>query len=358
MSQRGILGPMDQNKRIETMKRTFRYIQSIVVFILIISTPLFGGEEKKKVAQTGFQFLSVMSDARASALAGAVTSLPMGSSALFFNPATMTEMEGSLDVTASLNEWIADIKHNTFSVAFKPGNGNLGVFGVSIQSVDYGEIIGTIVDGSNPEGYSKIDDPIKPTALGIGLGYAKALSDRFSVGGQVRWVKQDLGESIVPAGIAENDTTTEKVSNKLNPLAFDFGTLFKTGIKSLAFGMSVRNFSKEIKYADEGFQLPLVFTMGISMDIMDLFEISGPEQSLYLSVDATHYRSHAEQLIVGLDYTLMNFLSVRGGYVSSNDEDGLNFGFGVSHFGLTIDYAYTPFGVFDKVQRMTVRFAM
>ena len=339
------------------MKRTFRYIQSIMVFILIISTPLFGGEEKKKVAQTGFQFLSVVSDARASALAGAVTTLSMGSSALFFNPAVMTEMDGFIDVTASQNNWIADIKHNAFSIAIRPGTGNWGVFGVSVQTVDYGEVLGTIVDGSSPDGYLDIGT-IEPTALGIGLGYAKALSDRFSVGGQVRWVKQDLGESVVPVSITESDTTTEKVLNELSPLAFDFGTLFKTGIKSLAFGMSIRNFSKEIKYADEGFQLPLVFTMGISMDMMDLFEIGGPAQSLYLSVDATHYRSHAEQLIVGVDYTLMDFLSLRGGYVSSNDEDGLNFGFGVSHFGLTIDYAYTPFGVFDKVQRMTVRFAM
>jgi hypothetical protein len=350
------MNPVEQLKRMETMKRTVCYMQSIVVFLLIISTSLFG-EEKKKVAQTGFQFLSVISDARASALAGAVTSLSMGSSGLFFNPAVITEMDGFLDVTASLNQWIADINHNAFSLAFKPGTGNWGVFGVSVQAVDYGEVLGTIVDGSNPEGYQDIGI-IKPTALGIGLGYAKALSDRFSVGGQVRWVRQDLGESSIPVSITASDTTTEKVTNELNPLAFDFGTLFKTGIKSLTFGMSVRNFSKEIKYAEEGFQLPLVFAMGISMNMMDLFEIGGPEQSLYLSVDATHYRSHAEQLIVGVDYTLMKFLSIRGGYVSSNDEDGLNFGFGVSHFGLTIDYAYAPFGVFDNVQRMTVRFAM
>jgi hypothetical protein len=341
----------------ETMKRkVLGNIEIIGLVILMISVSLMG-EERKKVAQTGFQFLSVTSDARAAGMAGAVTTLPMGSSALFFNPAVMTEMSGWLDMTASQNQWIADIKHNAFSLAIKPGTGNWGVFGVSVQAVDYGEVLGTVVDAANPEGYQDIGI-IEPSAFGIGLGYAKALSDRFSVGGQVRLVKQDLGESIVPVSITTEDTTTEKVLNELSPLAFDFGTLLKTGIKSLAFGMSVRNFSKEIKYADEGFQLPLVFTMGISMNVMDLFEIGGPEQSLYVSVDATHDRSHAEQLIVGVDYTLMKLLSIRGGYVSSNDEDGLNFGIGVSHYGLTFDYAYAPFGVFDKVQRMTVRFAM
>jgi hypothetical protein len=339
------------------MKRASRTIEIAAVLVIMLSTSLFGEEERRKVAQTGFQFLSITSDARAAAMAGAVTTLPMGSSGLFFNPAVMTEMDGLIDMTASQNDWIADIKHNAFSLAVKPGAGNWGVFGVSVQSVDYGEVLGTVVDASSPEGYRDLGT-IEPTALSIGLGYAKALSDRFSIGAQARWVKQDLGESIVPLSITAEDTTTEEVLNKLTPLAFDFGTIFKTGIKSLTFGMSVRNFSKEIKYVDEGFQLPLVFTMGVSMNVMDLVEIGGPAQSLYLSVDATHYRSHTEQLIVGLDYTLMHLLSIRGGYVSGNDEDGLNFGIGISHFGLTFDYAYTPFGVFDKVQRMTVRFAM
>lgn len=54
----------------------------------------------------------------------------------------------------------------------------------------------------------------------------------------------------------------------------------------------------------------------------------------------------------------MDMLSLRGGYVSSNDENGLSFGLGVSHFGVGLDYAYTPFGVFDKVQRMSARFTL
>jgi hypothetical protein len=53
----------------------------------------------------------------------------------------------------------------------------------------------------------------------------------------------------------------------------------------------------------------------------------------------------------------MNVLSLRGGYISSNDESGLTFGIGVSQFNFTFDYAYTPYGIFDNVQRMTARFS-
>ncbi|MBN2105622.1 PorV/PorQ family protein, partial [bacterium] len=313
--------------------------------------------ENQKLAQTGFQFLSVVSDARASALGEAMTSLETGSSALFFNPAGMANMEGMIDVTASDNRWIADIRHNTFSLALSPANGEYGVLGFSLQTVDYGDFYGTRVDKSTDLGY--VDTEIfQLTAMSAGVGYAKRLTDRFSVGGQVRWVEQDLGKSIVPVISTELDTTEGEEKNRLNPMAFDFGTQFKTGYKSLVFGMSVRNFSKEIKYVEEGFQLPLVFNLGISMDVLDFMGDRSIDHALIVSLDASHYRSHPEQVKVGLDYRLLNMLSVRGGYISNNDESGLSFGVGIQSFGLCLDYAYTPFGVFDKVQRMTARFSL
>jgi hypothetical protein len=301
------------------------------------------------------QFLSVVSDAHAAAMANAVTSLPLRSASLFFNPAGMSEA-GFLDVAVSRNQWIADIKHSTLSLSINPAQGDYGVIGVSVQVVDYGEILGTVVANNN-QGYLDYQDlglsNPRPSGLAIGLGYAKALSDRFSVGGQVRWVRQDLGESIVPL-----DTSTTKVRNKLSPLVFDFGTLFKTGFKSLAFGMSVRNFSGEAKYASEAFELPLTFTLGLSMDLMDFVGDRSLIRSVVVSVDAVHNRDYREQIFAGAECNIFDFFALRGGYITNSDEAGPTLGFGLSRYGLDVDYAYTPFGVFDKVQRFTVRFSL
>jgi hypothetical protein len=148
------------------------------------------------------------------------------------------------------------------------------------------------------------------------------------------------------------------VGNKLNPLVFDFGTQFKTGYKSLTFGMSVRNFSQEIQYVYEQFQLPLVFTLGISMDLMDLIGKVPLNQSLYMCVDASHYRDHPEQLKIALEYKVMNMLALRAGYMSNSDEtNGLSYGVGISQFGLAFDYSFTPHKVFNNIQRMTARFS-
>jgi len=341
----------------ETINRTI-----LIGLLLACLTSTGPAQENKKLAQSGFQFLSVVSDARAAAMGEAMTSLQTGSSALFFNPAGMADLQGTADITASSNQWIADIKHYTFSFAVKPFHGDYGVLGFSVQSVDYGIFYGTRFNRADPKGYDDLGT-FKINALALGVGYAKQLTDHFSVGGHVRWVHQNLGESVVPQfaqldTIPGVDTTGVMKSNKLNPFVFDFGTQFRTGIKSLVFGMSIRNFSTEVKYAEEGIQAPLVFTLGISMNMFDLFGEMPLEQELYLSVDACHHRDHPDQVKVGLDYRVMNTISLRGGYVSSNDEDAFSFGLGVSRFGFAFDYSYTPFGVFDKVQRFTARFSL
>ena len=74
-----------------------------------------------------------------------------------------------------------------------------------------------------------------------------------------------------------------------------------------------------------------------------------------IDIDASHYRSRAEQVKIGLDWQLLKVLSLRCGYITNEDESGLTFGIGVSKFGFTFDYAYTPYGVFNQVQRLTVR---
>ena len=149
---------------------------------------------------------------------------------------------------------------------------------------------------------------------------------------------------------------TGRAINKLSPFVFDFGTQFRTGIKSLVFGMSVRNFSGEVEYAKEGFQAPLVFTLGISMNVLDIIDEDPLDHALNVSIDASHYRDHPEQLKIGFEYRIMDLLSLRGGYITNNNESGMSYGVGVSKFGFAFDYCYTPFGVFNKVQRMTARF--
>jgi len=73
------------------MKTIFK---SIVIGIVVgcLTIPVELSAKNEKLAQAGFEFLSVVSDARAAAMADAMTSLQIGSSALFFNPAGMANI--------------------------------------------------------------------------------------------------------------------------------------------------------------------------------------------------------------------------------------------------------------------------
>jgi hypothetical protein len=349
------------------MKKILIQIFLQTIFMIIVFRGA-GAQENQKLAQTGLGFLSVVSDARAASMAEAVTSLQTNSSSLFFNPAGMSWMENFFDISLSANQWIADIKHYSLGMAISPFHGDYGVVGFSVQYVDYGNFIETRVNKSTDKGYDDIGI-FKLNALAIGVGYAKRLTNRFSVGGQVRWARQDLGSSSIPnpfKSVAVFDSSGNTIGyrdsamtglNKVTPLVFDFGTQFKMGIKSLVFGMSVRNFSGDIQYARESFQTPLTFTLGISMNLMDLLEEVPMDQVLNMSIDASHYRDHPEQLKIGAEYRIMNTLSLRCGYVTNSDESAMSYGIGVTKFGFDFDYSYTPFGVFNNVQRMTARFS-
>lgn len=320
------------------------------IFTLILCSGALA--ENIKYAQTGFQFLSVPADARSAALAEAVTSLEMNSRSSFANPACLGFMGKTVDITLSSNTWIADIVHNNFSVSFNPLGGRYGTVGMTFRSVNYGEIQGAAVSSSDPDGYI-LTNIITPTANAIGFSYAKKLNDRFAVGGQISRATMDFGNMEISA--SETGDSTTFVSYSKSPIAIDFGTIYAMGIESLQFGMSVRNFSGEVKYENEGFQLPLAFTLGFSADVMDFTPLK-KSQSLIVSIDATHFRERPEQIKVGLEYTLMNFLALRGGYVSNSDENTFSFGIGVSKFGFGFDYAYVPFESFDAVQMMTLSF--
>jgi hypothetical protein len=333
-----------------------QFITICLLAITLIGSPTFLSYGQIKLAQTGFNFVGVSSDARAGAMGDAMTSLIGYRDALFHNPATMAEMHSLVNASFSVNSWIADIKYLSFGVVISPHSGDYGVIGISVQTVDYGDVQGTMVY-NNKDGYIDIGN-MNPEALAIGIGYAKMISDRFGVGGQVRFAYQSLGKSVVP------DIYTGQLKSKqnvANVIAFDFGTIYRTGIKSLVFGMSVRNFSKEVKFEEEGFQLPLLFSIGISANVLDFTKWAGSNHSLLLSVDATHPRAHPEQLKFGLEYEFKKTIALRAGYITNNSEDGITYGVGFSSSGLNIssgafqvDYSYTPFGVFDNVQRFTV----
>ncbi len=319
--------------------------------------PGFQDPDVEKSAQTGFKFLSLSLDPRASAMAGALTSQGLaGSTGMFYNPATMANMTGMVDVAIMQTQFIADINYNAGSIAFSPRDGLYGVFGISVVAVDYGELEETIYD---PSTTFRDIGTFSPTALAVGFGYARSLSDRFAIGGNIKYALQDLGTFAV--GGDDSGGLSSKEYSK-GTAAFDFGVLYNTGFRSMNFAMSVRNFSPELRYEQENFELPLTFRIGVSMNMLDLTNVNGDLHSFVLAVDAERPRDFAEQLRIGGEYMFLNTFSLRAGYAFPTDTEGMNLGVGlqreISGFGFAVNYAYTAYDVFDAVHRIGIQISL
>jgi hypothetical protein len=347
------------------ISRQFSECAILVATMALLMAFTAGAQERTdaKLAQTGMKFLSVGLSARQAAMADAFTAAEGNSVAMFYNPAGMARLGEYAEAAVGQVKWIADIKQSYAAIAFSPSGGDYGVLGLSFQYSDYGDIQATILANNN-DGYLDIGT-IHPNAYAIGLGYARALTDKFSIGGNVKYVRQDLGNGTTDAsytGTAGKYTgaTLTQGGNALNVIAFDFGLMYRTGFKSLTLGMAVRNFAREVKYQKEGFQLPLSFRLGASMNVFDLTGFNRESQALLITVDAEHARDFPEQVKVGAEYVFMNMISARVGFVGPSDEHDLSYGLGFqtalagTQFGL--DYAYTPFGIFNNVQRFSLRF--
>ncbi|UCH62009.1 MAG: PorV/PorQ family protein [Fidelibacterota bacterium] len=323
-----------------------------------------GDGEYTKRAQTSMKFLSFSVDARAAALGDAMTGQEEASAiAMFYNPAAMARFEGTISAAAGMAQWIADINYNSAAVMFRPAGGLFGVFGVTAMLVDYGDLQGTI-RFDNDAGFVETE-VFTPSANVFGIGYARALTDRFVVGGNAKYASEDLGYARVSLkeGVDESAAGAradyEELEIKQSAFAFDFGVIYRTGFKSLTFAMTARNFSKDVVYeeAEETQEIPLIFRIGIALDLMDFTGMDKNMHSLMLAVDTERPRDYYEQVKVGAEYTLMNTFSLRAGYVTPSDEQGISFGAGIKMFGFGVDFAYTDFGIFDQVYRTTVKVA-
>ncbi|MCC5925144.1 MAG: PorV/PorQ family protein [Bacteroidetes bacterium] len=335
-----------------------KHLSKLLIATLLLSVFTFvDSYAQEKRAQTTMKFLSAPLSARATGMGDAVTAVETGSMGIFYNPAALGFQESLFDVSMGNVSWIADIDYQYAALTFRPRNGLYGVFGLSMMSTNYGEMTETVRQDSEL-GY-QILGTFSPSAFAFGVTYAKAISNQFSVGGNVRYAELDLANAITARSTSEPDGFSRE-RFKADTFTIDFGVLFKTGFESLNFAMSLRNYSREISYIRDTQELPLTFRIGLAMDILDLTSVNQDLHRLIVSVDANRPRDYYEQLMIGAEYTFANRIHLRSGYVFPSDEQDFSFGVGVSQgiadrYGIKADFSHSAFGNFSNVNRLSIQ---
>jgi hypothetical protein len=306
-------------------------IKTIITFILLGSIFSFA-QDFKKTATSGFVFLQIPVTARSASLGESSVALSdLGSSSVFTNPAGLGFNERDHSFSASYSPWIADIKHYAAAYSIKS---DLGVWAISALAVDYGTMKKT-KKTAGQKVYEVLGD-FSANAIAIGLSYSRALTDKFSFGVSVKYVREGIDEY--------------SASNVL----FDGGILYYTGFKSLRIGASIQNFGVETKYINDPFKMPSVLKLGMAAELL------GDMKSDYRVtgiVEALHPNDGDERMNAGLEIGWKNMIFLRGGYKFFYDEETYSFGVGVNPsttIPVSVDFSFADYARLGNILRFTL----
>ena len=303
--------------------------------------------------------------ARPLGMGGAFTGIANDATTAYWNPGGLSRVPRS-EFTFAYTEWLVQTKFNWFGAAFKLDDDN--AVSLFVNQLDYGDEEVTTIASPNGTG-----ERWKAQDIAVGVSYARNLTDRFSVGGTVKYISQSIWN--------ENATA----------FAVDIGLLFYTPLNGLSLGMNISNFGTEMKLDGEdlllpadidpshegnnssissklqtdSWPLPLVFAVGVGYNVFDT-----EEWRWTLATDADVPGNQSTYLNFGTELVWNNNISLRAGYsklelrtldntyIDRKAEEGLTAGIGVQYdfgdFFAKFDFSYTKFGIFDQISRFSL----
>ena len=331
-------------------------------------------ETPNRQGTRGANFTHIGIGARAGAMAGAVGSSTLGPMAWFWNPggASVTEefqlvagrqnLYEDLDITQS---------YAAFSLPLLGGN-----VGFSLNTLSSGDILRTTE--ANPFGERLGGASFQWTSTVAGIGYARRLTDRLSVGGQAKYIRE---------GITDAGTSWA---------AIDVGTQFNTGLYGVVLGGAIKNIggtsrakgaviqrvittsdnsalteSRRVDLYTRMTEIPVIFQFSLGSEILgtanSLLGGAGGSNTLTGEVAVTDGTDISTQYALGLEYGFRNIVFLRGGKRMFNDDRDRGSGYGAiglaGGFGLRFpvwgrpvrfDYSYQDAGPLQNIQIFSI----
>jgi hypothetical protein len=288
--------------------------------------------------------------ARGVAMGESFVAVANDASALYWNPAGLAQ---SLEnqAFAAHTEYVADIKHDYLGVTYHLTSSD--AVGIALSSLHMKDM--EITTETQPLGtgrYFTFGD------VGIGISYARKMTDQFSFGATIRYVEETLDVL------------------KMRSVMVDLGTYYWTGLGTSRFAVVISNFGEDVApkgtitelngtsvKSFQAFSLPTLFKLGLALD-----PLLTDDQRLTTSVQLNHPNDNAENVRLGAEYAWQNTFFVRGGFkrtigqkllnADETSEESFTLGAGFRlETGMTVvyaDYAYANFNRLGSVHRISL----
>lgn len=318
----------------------------LITFLLVILTfteikpqlfPMLGGQ---RAGISTAQFLKIGVGGRATAMGDAFIAVANDASALYWNPAGLSQFEDN-QIIFSHNNWVVDINHEFLGAVYHLDDAN--TFGVSLTSLSMKDMKVTteFAPFGNGEYFGFSD-------LGLAVSYSRKMTDQFSFGGTIRYIEETLDVL------------------KMRGVMIDLGTYYWTGLGTTRFAVTVSNFGnnlapdgevvligKRSKSDWQAFSPPTIFRIGFAFE-----PYQDEENKITTSIQLNHPNDNSENLSLGLEYVWNKMFFARGGYKFNVDEQNYSFGAGINLpiniANVSIDYAFANFTRLGSAHRFSI----
>lgn len=341
----------------------------LVISLIALTSTVSSVFAQDKSGTSAAPELLIPVGAKYEAMAGSANAFVTGVDAIFWNPAGLDMESGTGGALFSYRQYIANIGVSYLAVG---GNLGFGSLALSLRSFNIGTINVTTMDFPDGTG-----EQINPTFFIGGLTYSKRLTDRVSIGATINLINETFG-NVSATGVG-----------------FDAGVQYQdlVGISGLGLGVAVKNIGTDMQYGGSGlwvqadiptadiglsyykveaasFQLPSVIDIGLgyrkALDENNELQVTATFESNNFAID--EYRG-------GAQYTFMNSVSLRAGYLFSQSGGAFSssggtvsifenwtFGAGVdltklTGLGISFNYAYVPVRYFGSNSLFDLRIA-
>jgi len=344
------------------MKRTnsFGLLPALFMSLAFMQTGFqaLHAQEVKKVGTSAAAFLRIPVGARGIAMGSAFASIADDGSALFWNPGTAARLS-RYTLFIHHSPWLPGLDHTYFG--FTMPMASLGVLGIQVVSLQSEDMDITTLEAPMGTG-----ETFNAASTALGISFARKLTDRFSIGANVKFIQERIFHS------------------NASGLAFDVGTLFNTPFKGIRLGVSVSNIGTRMRMSGEDlnayvdvapgqegnndeivaqlntdrFDLPIILRLGVSWD----WRISDGSR-LTFACDGVNPNDNGQSLNVGCEFAaLKETVFLRAGFNElflENREKGLTAGGGVqlpsgSRMKLALSYAYQDFQYLGAINHFSV----
>ena len=316
-------------------------------------------QSTRKVGTTAAAFLRIPVSARATAMGSAFTAMTPDVSSLYWNASNLGYFNDYAVFFDHAN-WLINLQYNFAGMIIPFENiGTIGLSATVLTSPD--------MDVTTPDQPMGTGEKFNTASMSFGLSYGRILTDKFSIGGTVKYVHERIYNSSATG------------------VAFDIGTIYESPFAGIRIGAAISNFGTKMKIdgddlnvrvdiapGQEGnnqsivgklntdeFDLPLIMRIGISGEFIET-EFS----RISFALEGVNPNDNTQSLNIGLEAAFLEeVFMIRGGYNDlflTDSETGLTFGAGLNKINLlgnlffTTDFSYQKFVHLGGITKFTI----